>query len=70
MNSEIIDKIAELPAAQQQQLLDFAEFLVRKYGKSSLEKFQKRQAGTLKGILLYMAEDFDAPLDDFKPFMD
>jgi antitoxin (DNA-binding transcriptional repressor) of toxin-antitoxin stability system len=25
-----------------------------------------RQLGTLKGTVLYMAPDFDAPLDDFK----
>jgi antitoxin (DNA-binding transcriptional repressor) of toxin-antitoxin stability system len=29
-----------------------------------------RQAGTLKGTVLYMAPDFDAPLDDFKEYME
>ena len=28
-----------------------------------------RQLGTLKGTVLYMAPDFDAPLDDFKEYM-
>ena len=28
-----------------------------------------RQPGTLKGSVLYMAPDFDAPLDDFKEYM-
>ncbi len=69
MTAEIIDKIAELPAAQQQELLDFADFLVRKYGNNSLEKPKKRQAGTLKGFLVYMADDFDAPLEDFKSYI-
>ena len=27
-----------------------------------------RQLGTLKGTVLYMAPDFDAPLDDFKEY--
>ena len=28
-----------------------------------------RQLGTMKGTVLYMAPDFDAPLDDFKEYM-
>jgi antitoxin (DNA-binding transcriptional repressor) of toxin-antitoxin stability system len=28
-----------------------------------------RQLGTMKGSVLYMAPDFDAPLDDFKEYM-
>jgi antitoxin (DNA-binding transcriptional repressor) of toxin-antitoxin stability system len=29
-----------------------------------------RQLGTLKGTVLYMAPDFDAPLDDFREYME
>jgi antitoxin (DNA-binding transcriptional repressor) of toxin-antitoxin stability system len=29
-----------------------------------------RQLGTLKGTVLYMAPDFDAPLDDSKDYME
>jgi prevent-host-death family protein len=29
-----------------------------------------RQLGTLKGTVVYMAPDFDAPLDDFKEYME
>jgi hypothetical protein len=29
-----------------------------------------RQPGTLKGTVLYMAPDFDAPLDEFKDYME
>lgn len=28
-----------------------------------------RQLGTMKGTVLYMADDFDAPLDDFAEYM-
>jgi prevent-host-death family protein len=28
-----------------------------------------RQPGTLKGTVLYMAADFDAPLEDFEEYM-
>jgi len=30
----------------------------------------ERKLGTLKGTVLYMAPDFDAPLDDFKEYME
>jgi antitoxin (DNA-binding transcriptional repressor) of toxin-antitoxin stability system len=29
-----------------------------------------RQLGSLKGSVIYMAPDFDAPLDDFKEYME
>jgi prevent-host-death family protein len=29
-----------------------------------------RQLGTLRGTVLYVAADFDAPLDDFKEYME
>jgi prevent-host-death family protein len=29
-----------------------------------------RRLGTLKGSVLYMAPDFDAPLEDFKEYME
>ncbi|MCY2968611.1 MAG: type II toxin-antitoxin system prevent-host-death family antitoxin [Planctomycetota bacterium] len=29
-----------------------------------------RQLGTLKGVVLSMAPDFDAPLEDFKEYME
>ncbi|HJT79298.1 MAG TPA: DUF2281 domain-containing protein [Gemmataceae bacterium] len=29
-----------------------------------------RQLGTMKGTVLYMAPDFDAPLEDFKEYME
>jgi prevent-host-death family protein len=33
-------------------------------------KRQPRQPGTMRGTVLYMAPDFDAPLDDFKEYME
>lgn len=31
---------------------------------------KRRPSGTLKGTVLYMAPDFDAPLEDFKEYME
>lgn len=33
---------------------------------SEIKKTSSRQLGTMKGTVLYMAPDFDAPLDEFK----
>ncbi len=70
MTASFIDQLKTLPAPQQQVLLDFAEYLVRKYGHPQIDKKKKRKAGTLKGFLVYMADDFNAPLDDFKEYME
>jgi len=43
--------------------------LARLTKAAKLEKPQ-RKLGTLKGTVLYMAPDFDAPLDDFKEYME
>ncbi len=32
-------------------------------------KKQPLQRGCMKGLVLYIADDFDAPLDDFKEYM-
>ncbi|HLQ43470.1 MAG TPA: DUF2281 domain-containing protein [Planctomycetaceae bacterium] len=31
---------------------------------------RERQLGTLRGTVLYMAPDFDAPLEDFREYME
>jgi antitoxin (DNA-binding transcriptional repressor) of toxin-antitoxin stability system len=41
--------------------------LVAESGSGSLVP---RQPGTLRGTVLYMAPDFDAPLEDFKEYME
>jgi hypothetical protein len=30
----------------------------------------KRKFGSMKGLVVYMADDFDAPLEDFKEYME
>lgn len=39
-----------------------------KSGNNGAEK-QPLQRGCMKGLVLYMADDFDAPLDDFEDYM-
>jgi antitoxin (DNA-binding transcriptional repressor) of toxin-antitoxin stability system len=33
------------------------------------EPKRERQLGTMRGSVIYMADDFDAPLEDFKDYM-
>lgn len=70
MSTTLLQQIEHLPASQQQILIDFAEYLVSKYTAKARPKKKKRQAGTLKGFLVYMADDFNAPLEDFKDYME
>ena len=35
-----------------------------------IPKKANRQLGTMKGTVLYMAPDFDAPLEDFTEYME
>jgi hypothetical protein len=60
-------KIKNLPESLVKELLDFAEFLEQKWQKQeNLPK--KRVFGCSKGKYK-LADDFDAPLDDFKDYM-
>lgn len=39
-------------------------------GEASTSPKPSRMLGTLKGTILHMAPDFDAPLEDFKEYME
>lgn len=67
----ILEKLKELPESLQTEVLHYIEFLLEKYAKPSRPKElprKKRRAGLLKGKI-WMADDFDAPLEDFKDYM-
>jgi hypothetical protein len=38
--------------------------------KLKLKQKPKRQAGCMKSLVVYIAEDFDSPLEDFKEYME
>jgi antitoxin (DNA-binding transcriptional repressor) of toxin-antitoxin stability system len=43
---------------------------VAKLVREARQSSAPRQAGVLKGTVLFMAPDFDAPLDDFQDYME
>ncbi|MGF1538479.1 MAG: DUF2281 domain-containing protein [Elainellaceae cyanobacterium] len=66
----LLEKLEALPESLQKEVLHYAEFLLEKYaGPSTSETTgKKRQAGLLKGKI-WMADDFDAPLEEMKDYM-
>ena len=50
------------------EVLLYASEELSESDSSNQKQIKKRQAGILKGKI-WMADDFDAPLDDFKDYM-
>ena len=65
-NVSLYNKINSLPENLKKEVLDFVEFLQTKTRKSPSKK--PRAFGSLKGKIK-LAEDFDAPMDDFKEYI-
>jgi hypothetical protein len=59
-------KVGLLSPIGQQEVADYVDFLLLKYKP---QKPVKPLAGCMKGIIVYMDNDFNAPLDDFKDYM-
>jgi len=73
-DNEFIIQYQSLPESLKKEVKDFIEFLLQKNTTSKGKKQPKkeapaRQAGTLKGVITYIAEDFNEPLEDFKDYM-
>ncbi len=70
--TELIELINKLPSDKQKEVEDFVSFLMAKINVGTQIKTDieiKPGFGGGKGIFGYMAEDFDAPLDEFKEYM-
>jgi hypothetical protein len=48
---------------------DLANLNLIKIRKNEKPKKKKRIFGSMKGLVVHIAEDFDAPLEDFKDYM-
>jgi mRNA-degrading endonuclease RelE of RelBE toxin-antitoxin system len=67
INETILEKVKKFPPQYQKEVEDFIEFIEEK--KIAPKEKKIPQFGALKGFLIYMADDFDAPLEDFKDYM-
>ena len=67
-SSEVIHKIEMLPEGFLKSVSDYIDFLLMKAKSESVASTSKKKFGTLKGKL-WIADDFDAPLDEMKDYM-
>ncbi|HRN36930.1 MAG: DUF2281 domain-containing protein [Flavobacteriales bacterium] len=67
-SADLLIKINSLPEDVRKQVSDFIEFLLARKPQQEPAK-KKRVAGLMKGEI-HIADDFDAPLDDFKEYME
>ncbi|MBS1528967.1 MAG: DUF2281 domain-containing protein [Bacteroidetes bacterium] len=65
--TELIEMISKLPSDKQKEVEDFISSLVA--GTHPGDSKVQRGYGSMKGLIKYMADDFDAPLEDFKDYM-
>jgi hypothetical protein len=63
--NKILDEVRALSVEERRQLLERLE-----REAEQLQPHASRRAGTLRGTVKYMAPDFDAPLDDFREYME
>jgi Protein of unknown function (DUF2281) len=63
-NAIVYSKLLNLPPHLQMEVMDYIEFLEKKYQSNKLHP----KAGCMKGTFK-MTKDFDEPLDDFKEYM-
>jgi hypothetical protein len=59
-------KIHQLPPKVQFELSDYIDFLLYKY---QMDKPKKPFFGCMQGTVTWMSDDFNAPLEDFKEYM-
>jgi hypothetical protein len=59
-------KVKQLPFNARQEVSDYIDFLLHKY---RVNKPVKPYAGCMKGTFVWMSDDFNEPLDDFKDYM-
>lgn len=65
----ILSEIHSLPENLRLEVMQYISFLKNKYVKGSDQPVQKKRVfGMAKGKY-EMSDDFDEPLDEFKPYM-
>ena len=68
--NRLADLIHRLVPGDEVLITDNEQPVARLVSAAVIQPKKVRQLGTLKGTVLYMAPDFDAPLDDFKEYME
>jgi antitoxin (DNA-binding transcriptional repressor) of toxin-antitoxin stability system len=66
--SALADIIHRLSPGEEVVITENDQPVARLVPTPAVPKKAHRQLGTMKGSVLYMAPDFDAPLEDFKEY--
>lgn len=78
---ELVELINQLPADKKKEVEKFVASLTDQSAKGKMLVYNpdnsnvdyssklKREFGSLKGFITFMADDFDAQLNDFKDYM-
>jgi hypothetical protein len=71
ISPQLMATLDKLPPDLQTEILHYAEYLAAKYAalQEPDSSIPYRRAGTMKGMFA-MADDFDAPLEDLKEYME
>lgn len=67
-NETLIKEIYTLPDNLKEEVLHYVQFLKQKQTNQTETPRKKRKAGSAKGEI-FMADDFEAPLEDFAEYM-
>lgn len=68
--SALADLIHRLSPGDEVVITENDQPVARLVPTTLMPKTARRQLGTMKGTVLFMAPDFDAPLDDFREYME
>ena len=70
VSAVLIEKLEKLPPDLQSQIEKAVDKLLEgKLKNLSTSSNSKRGYGSMKGLIKFMADDFDAQLEDFKEYM-
>ncbi len=68
--SKLRDLIHALPAGEEVVITENDRPIARLLSAADPSARPPRRSGTMKGTVLYMAPDFDAPLEEFKEYLE
>lgn len=67
-DKQILIDIHSLPPEKQAEILDF--IALTKARNQNMVVTKTSPLGAMPGLLIYMSDDFDEPLDDFAEYME
>jgi hypothetical protein len=65
----LFSKIEKIPQEKLDEVSDFIDFIIQRAESKSKQETRQPIFGSGKGLITYMADDFDEPLEDFKDYM-